>query len=411
MAVSNWQQVERVNTSKSELPVLDTLEQLVDQSLLRQSGPEPRFRMLETIREFAHERLVGAGEEGEALSDHAFAYLALAEEAAPHLVGPDQPTWLDRLEKDHDNLRSAFGWALGARDASITDQLLWYLWRFWQIRGYLHEGRRLAEATLGLPASDPRLRCRAYEAAGGIAYWKAEFEDCFRWYSAALELAREIGDPRLLADALYNAAFGQFYPADADPEAVAVAEAMSIEALGIYRELGDRAGEAKVLWGRATLVWNLPEHGSLGRAIDYYQEAAEIFREVGDVFQYGWAQRMLSRAMLEMGRTDEAVGHIKAAMEVFLPARDVSALTLLLIDLAILAIYRGEEDRALRLHGAMQVMRRTTGIEMADFRANLVVELDALVEARGASAKPLLEEGAAMSFDEVVSYALEGLED
>ncbi len=115
--------------------------------------------------------------------------------------------------------------------------------------------------------------------------------------------------------------------------------------------------------------------------------------------------------MLEMGRTDEAVGHIKAAMDVFLPARDVSALTLLLIDLAILAIYRGDEDRALRLHGAMQVMRRTTGIEMADFRANLVVELDALVEARGASAKPLLDEGAAMSFDEVVAYALEGLED
>ncbi len=402
------EQVEAINASSSEVPVLDILELQVDQSLLRQSGPEPRFRMLETIREFAHEQLVDAGEEGEARTDHAFAYLALAEEAAPHLIGPNQAIWLNRLERDHDNFRAAFRWALDARDSAVADQLLWYLWRFWQIRGYLHEGRRLADATLGLPARDPRMRCRAYEAAGGIAFWKAEFEDCSKWYAAALELAREIEDPRLLADALYNAAFGQFYSAEADAEAGAAAEAMLIEALGIYRGLGDKAGEARVLWGRATLVWNLPEHGSLARAIDFYQEASGIFREVGDILQYGWAERTLSRALLEMGRTDEAVGHIKAAMDVFLPARDVSAVTLLLIDLAILAIHKGDEARALRLHGAMQVMRRTTGIEI---EANLVVELDALVEARGASAKPLLDEGAAMSFDEVVAYTLEGLED
>jgi hypothetical protein len=120
---------------------------------------------------------------------------------------------------------------------------------------------------------------------------------------------------------------------------------------------------------------------------------------------------MLSRVLLELGRTEEAVGHIRAAMDVFLPARDVSALTLLLLDLSILALKNGDEDRALRLQGAIHVMRKTTGIEMADFRTNRSDDIDALLLSRGASAKPLLGEGAAMSFDEVVAYALEGLED
>ncbi len=387
------------------------LELLVDQSLLRRTGPEPRFRMLETVREFAREQLDEEGEAEQVEMGHASAYLAMAEEAAPRLVGPDQSRWLDRLEQDHDNIRVAFTWALEARDASIADRLLWALWRFWQIRGYLYEGRRLADATLALPATDARLRCRAYEAAGGIAYWKAEFEDCFKWYAAALELARQIGDPELVADALYNSGFGMVFPPDADPIAVAAAEAMLVEALQIYRELGDRVGEARVSWARATLVWSLPEHGSMARAVDFYRESADIFQEVGDVFQYGWAERMLSRVLLELDRTEEAVGHIRAAMDVFLPARDVSALTLLLLDLSILALKKGDEDRALRLQGAIQVMRKTTGIEMADFRTNRSVDIDALLLSRGASAKPLLDEGAAMSFDEVVAYALEGLED
>jgi predicted ATPase/class 3 adenylate cyclase len=393
------------------VPSMADLELLVDQSLLRRTGPEPRFRMLETVREFARERLFEEGEAEHVEMSHASAYLALAEEAAPRLVGPDRSRWLDRLEQDHDNLRVAFTWALEAREASVADRLLWALWRFWQIRGYLYEGRRLADATLALPATDARLRCRAYEAAGGIAYWKAEFEDCFKWYAAALELARQIGDPELVADALYNSGFGMVFPPEADPAAVAAAEAMLVEAFEIYRELGDRVGEARVSWARATLVWSLPDHGSLARAVDFYRESADIFQEVGDVFQYGWAERMLSRVLLELDRTDEAVGHIRAAMDVFLPARDVSALTLLLLDLSILALKNGDEDQALRLQGAIEAMRKTTGIEMADFRTNRSVDIDALLLSRGASAKPLLDEGAAMSFDEVVAYALEGLED
>ncbi len=360
--------------------------------------------MLETIREYAHERLVEADEAESAAKSHAIAYLALCEEAAPFLLGSELTRWLDRLERDHDNIRAAFTWAVESREAQVADRLLWAIWRFWQVRGYLHEGRRWADAVLALPATDPRLRCRAYEAAGGIAYWRTEFDDCASWYSAALELAREIGDPPLLADALYNSAFAQSVPPDFDPVGAAAAEALLTEALDIYKGLGDEIGVTNVLWGSAAVVW-LGSDRDLSRAIEFFGESAAVYRKAGDFFQYGWAERMLGRTLLELGRTEESVDHIRTAIDIFLPARDVSALTLLILDLSLLALRHGDESRALRLQGAARAMRKKTGVEMGDFRFDSSDEIDALLESRGDTAQPLLDEGAAMSLDEALAYA------
>jgi predicted ATPase/class 3 adenylate cyclase len=386
---------------------LDGLGELVDQNMLRQREleGEPRFRMLDTIREFALERLEGAGETAEILGRHAAAYLALAEEAAPHLLGRDQCRWLDRLERDHDNLRAAFSSAVEGGDAATADRLLWALWRFWQIRGHLYEGRRRAEAALALRAVDARLRCRAYEAAGGIAYWKAEFQDCATWYAAALELAREIGDPGLLADALYNSAFGRANLDREDSEGVLAGDANLVEALKIYQQLGDLGGMARALWGRGTMAWFLRRREDIERAVEIYREVSELYRKLDDVFQLGWTERMLGRTLLELGRTEEARAPVHEAMRIFAGTKDVSAVTLILSDFAIIALRDGDENRALRLAGAAAALRESTGTDLADLIQNRSQELIDLLQLRHDD--PLLAEGAALTFEEAARYALE----
>ncbi|HEX2368741.1 MAG TPA: adenylate/guanylate cyclase domain-containing protein, partial [Acidimicrobiia bacterium] len=335
----NLDQAETVcHAGETDLDVLEGLGHLVDHNLLRHRDleGEPRFRMLETIRDFALEELAASGEAAEIERRHAAAYLALAEQARDKMLGPDQTRWLDRLEADHDNIRAAFARAVEQGDASTADRLLWAVWRFWQIRGHLHEGSRRAEAALALPPADRMERCRAYDAAGGLAYWRADFEECRTLYLAALDLARDIGDRALLADALYNSAFVAFQ-AEPDWEEVAEGEAHLEEALTLYRDLGDRAGVGRALWGQGTLAWMLGDRASIERAAGLFEEASVVYRNIDDVFQLGWTERMLGRALLELGRVDEARVRIRAAIDVFVAARDVSAVTLLLLDCAIIA--------------------------------------------------------------------------
>src|SRR5215207_3937537 len=139
---------EAVGNVGGDLDVLGSLEQLVAQSLVRQAeelGLQPWFGMLETIREFALDRLQAAGEGDEAAARHAGFFLALAETAEPHLRSPDEPAWPGRLEAEHDNLRVALAWALPGRDPRSGARAAAALWRFWVHRGHLAEGRRWLE--------------------------------------------------------------------------------------------------------------------------------------------------------------------------------------------------------------------------------------------------------------------------
>src|SRR5206468_12871765 len=128
---------------------------------------ETRFLMLGTIREYAAERLAASGGERAAVARHASVYVALAEAAAPHYTGPAQKEWLDRVERDHDNLRAAFDRAVVAGEAGVAGRVGAALWRFWQMRGHLREARMRLERVLALPAlaSDPDLHGRVLEAA------------------------------------------------------------------------------------------------------------------------------------------------------------------------------------------------------------------------------------------------------
>ncbi len=202
-------------------------------------------------------------------------FAGLARSAASHLQGPDQRPWHDRLERDHDNLRKALDRAGTVPDPELAVAMAFDLWRFWQQRGYLNEGRARLEAIEARHWDlRPESRARLYEALGGVAYWQADEQATSRWYGAALEIRRELGDPRELANALYNEAYaiGVFVRSrDFTPEQRAHFEAGTGEALAIYRELGDRIGEANVQWGIGTFYYfardpGRPNRGSENRS-------------------------------------------------------------------------------------------------------------------------------------------------
>ncbi|HSL26381.1 MAG TPA: adenylate/guanylate cyclase domain-containing protein, partial [Acidimicrobiia bacterium] len=244
------EQAEEVCGPGLDLDVLVGLETLADQSLLRPvaESPQSRFVMLATIREYALERLALDAEAPEIHGRHARAYLALAEEAAPEYTRRHTRRWLDRTENDHDNFRAAITWAIEAGEAETAQRLCGALWRFWQMRGYLKEGRERAEAAIRVPGGSDRSLLAAHEAAGGLAYWQAEMDAALAHYESALELARRTADPALVAGAIYNLAAPLAFQ-----HGVAQALETLEEALSLAEQVGDAELIGRIHWGKGTV--------------------------------------------------------------------------------------------------------------------------------------------------------------
>jgi len=343
--------------------VFDGLASLVDKSLVRQVeglGGEPRFSMLGTIREFAAEQLSGEVAVN-ARERHAEYFAALAAECSAALMGADKRRLLDRLEQEHDNLRAALNWAVDSGRAGTALRMCADLWRFWQMRGYLAEGRERTERALAMPHADdhPDARTAALEAAGGLAYWQSDGDAAERWYTEALELARAAGDLAGEANALYNLTFAAVYASDRSPrESSGRAREHALEALEIYRRLGDRPAQARALWAIANTYWS-PEF--VAEAVVHAQEALTIFREVGDEFMIGWARYTLAKAEMERGDHLAAAAGLAESLAIFAAANDVSGYVLVIDSIAALAEKLGDIDTAAGLAGAVAELERRSG--------------------------------------------------
>ncbi len=392
--------------------VIDRLGELVDQSLVRldEDRETPRFGMLETIREYAAEMLV-SGSDGDAIAArHATAMLELAERAAPELSGAGQRAWLDRLEREHDNLRAALDWAVAKPVPQLAVGLAFALWRFWQQRGYLNEARARFDSMAAQDwALEPVDRARFAEAFGGIAYWQSDQPVAQRWYDEALEIWRGIGDKKEIANALYNRAYADIIivmggaPVE---DGLARGRGMLEEALELYREIGDKGGEGNVVWGLGSYYYFTAD---ATEAEAWYQRSLDLHRTAGDRTMEAWSLHMLALSAIGQRRFDVAREQGRHALRHFYEAGDVSGVTLVLDDLAIVAVDDGDLERAGRLWGAARHLQQTTGTALADYveqnyqifkvpTPHHVMSLEVLT-ARAA-------EGAAMGFDEVVSYAL-----
>lgn len=406
--------------------VLDGVSELVDQSLLRQagSGDEPRFVMLETIREFAREKLDESGE-GQAIDlRHAEAFLALAERVAPEILGSKQKELLDRLDLEQGNLRAALDscthpqcaersscdcppeeHAVDDARVEISLRLAGALWRFWQMRGHLTEGRQRTERVLSLPGADGHRDAyiRALEAAGGVTYWQGDMAATERSYTPRLEIARATGDALKVANALYDLSFVYILP-DRDPEAAA---AMLDEALASFRAAGDRAGVAKTLWVLSSTYFNREEWA---KAADVLDEVVGTFRELDNRFGLAWALHSLGVARIRLGAIDQARADLTEGLGLFRDAGDLSGIVLFFYDFAELAAAQGRDDGALRLFGAGEALKDRTGTQLADYLREENKPFTLEVRALLARADPqrraaLAAEGAALSQEQAIAYA------
>lgn len=302
-----------------EEEVLDLLTSLCDKSLVvaEQEGAGTRYRMLETIRQYARDRLLESGEGERWRDSHLNCYLTLAEEAEPHLIGPNQRTWFERLEVEHDNMRSALEWSSEAGEGSVAGlQLAGALSLFWERRSHMREGRRWLEAILAVNPSDglSATRAKALMGAGRLAWLLGDSVSSRSCSQQSLAIQRQLGDRLGAAESLNtlgNAALEQ--------EELELAQSFYSESLALRRELGDKAGIAQSLSNLATVA---RYHGDNSACLAWRKEGLAIRRELGDKYGIAFALVNLAIDTRSLGDSVSAQTAVQEGMAIFLELGD-----------------------------------------------------------------------------------------
>ena len=268
---------------------LDGIAALVDHSLLSRDGE--RFRMLETIREFALEQ---PAEDGAVRDRHARAYAQLLRGADEGMRSADVADWQARLDGDHDNLRAGLRHATATGDADTALSLTVAAVRYWGTRGHVAEGRALAEAALRLDGGAGELRMHAVNGAGFLAAEQGDFAAAREHFEASLTLARSLGARDRFAGALTNLATLAMYAADYE-----TAVARYEEATAIARELGD---ERALSLASQNLGIAHEGAGHRARAIEALEESVALAQRAADPGHLSSTQRTLARVLLDEDR-------------------------------------------------------------------------------------------------------------
>ncbi len=441
--------IEAICDAEGDLGVdaFDGISSLLDKSLLRQEeGPngEPRFVMLETVHEFAREKLEDIGETEEIKRTHAQYFLTLAEEAYPELKSANKLQWLEKLEAEHDNMRAALSWTLGRKEAELALRLGGALWVFWSVRGYYSEGRRWLEEALAIEgrvspevramalagvgslaedqgdldrakdACDEGLELLANEAReaseaklcllallGWMAWQREELGQATQLFEEGLTLSREMSDSWWLARSLADVATASQSVGDSER-----ATELYEESMDLFREQGDKQFLAYCLNNLGMVVCS---KGDLGRATKLTEESVTLLRELGargnvsmGLCNLGWMALLQN----DLGRAaDLYIESLSLSWEIGLNPLVQNAFE----GLACVGGAKGEAERAARLWGAAQALHEAKGITRdPDFLAEADTRISAVRTAMGEEAwKEALRKGRAMTLEAAVSYALE----
>ncbi|MER3437506.1 MAG: hypothetical protein C4346_07890, partial [Chloroflexota bacterium] len=378
--------------------VLDAMASLVDKSLLRAetAGREPRFSMLETIREFAREQLRASGEEQICAERHAQLMLALAEEAQDGLTGSAQAMWLGRLEQELANLRAALSWTIGQGQGAIACTILSALHRFWEARGHVTEARSWLDRALALAGTPDEIRARALVIAATLARRQGDYDRAVGLYEEALVLYQALGDPAgvpsvlnnlgVIADdqgdygraaELYESALrhlrdagdrsrigallnnlGRVARRKQDPQR---AEALYQEALASHRELGDQRGVGLALNNLGVVAYS---QGDLSRAIARYEEALAVWQVLDDRLNAALTQHNLAEAIADSGDVARAAALFRASLTARADQGDRSGVAETLAGIAAIASRSGLAARAVTLLGSAAALRHAIGISL-----------------------------------------------
>jgi len=388
---------------------LDLLTHLVDKNLVvyeQNENGQGRYRLLETVRQYAYDRLLEKSGESEAIrNSHRDFFLTLAEEAQSRLYGPEQASWLDRLETEHDNLRAALE---GCRSGDHEEggqaglRLVGSLATFWDVRGYNREGRAWSAAALSHPeAQEPsRTRANALRGAGVLAYWQGDLEEASRYFEDGLRMAQAHHDPPCEATC-YNclglvAHVRQDYPR---------ARRLLTESLRVNRASGNRDWEACNLSNLGEVARG---EGDYDSATGYYNESVALYRATGDAL--GVAMVLLNLAEVATLRQDydTARTYLRESLPLSQALGAKAYICQSLETFALLAYSQQQGERAVRLYGASDALLQTIGACLEQpavaQRDHILPQLRALLGDDRFEAA--WTDGRAFSWDEALAYAL-----
>jgi predicted ATPase/DNA-binding CsgD family transcriptional regulator len=380
--------------------VLDGIESLADHSLLRQfTGPdgEPRFVMMETIREFAAEELVSCGENS-AFRDRQTAYFAaFAEEASHGVAGPEQAAWLDRIESELPNIRAALDWLVSQGNAAESQRLTSALLRFWEARGRLTEGRGWHERALALGGEPGSARARALSTAATLARRQGDLDRAEALYQDSLAIYRALDDHPSIGSALnnlgvialqrgdfagaaslYEEALAAFRAQDDRPRTAAVLNNLGMvarrrqdfprattlyqEALDLHRTLGDQRGMGLALNNLGVLAY---DQGDVTRAAALYDEALAVFRALDDRLNTALALYNLAEAVRDQGDLPRAAALFAESLTTRAEQGDRNGIAECFAGLASLAARARLNERGVRLVAAADALRTALGASLA----------------------------------------------
>jgi len=385
---------------------LGLLTQLVEKSLVLAetvADGTKRYRLLETLRQYAHERLLETGELDDVRRRHAAHFAALAEEAGRQVLGADQVTWLDRLDRDHDNVHAALAWAIERGQAELGLRMAAGLAYFWYFRGHYSEGRSLRAAVLGLPSgpATDALRSEVLQGGGMLALHQGDYPTARGFVEESVSLARRVGDRRLLAAALAIMGFVTRVQCDYATAQVVLEEgrdlaraagdsfhaAMAVHHLGLLALEGDRDAEA---------AWTLNE------------ESLALFRELGNRRMIGVTLLAMGRAARLRGDAEQARALIGEALSLTMQVGDTGHLPQMLCHVGALEADAGHVERAVRLAACAITLNAREGTRLwpvveRERDAWLAEVRCRLGEERFAAA---WAEGAALTRDQAVAEAL-----
>jgi tetratricopeptide (TPR) repeat protein len=341
--------------------ILDALEALVDHSLVRSveaANGEPRFHLLETIREYAREQLEAEDEVATAAKAHAAYFAAFAELADAGLRGNDQQTWLNRLAPEYPNIQAALRWSIDA-DPRLCLQLGVAMWWFWDLRGNFAEGRDWLERALERVESAPlALRAAALNGIGGLAEGQSDGDRARAAFIEAIDLRRALGDVRGTGVVLNNLGI-----VERDLGNAAASEAAWLEAMAIFERLGDSSRVATVIGNLGILA---RDRGDFVEAARLYETGLAVDREQNDLRNVSADLNNLGLVALHLDELERSAGLFLESLVLKRSFGDRSGIAEVIEGLAGIAGRLGDGLQAARFYGASEAIRTAIGAPLSE---------------------------------------------
>ncbi len=378
-------------TPIDERDVVLVLSSLVDKSFLVRESADgaTAYRMLETIRLYAREKLDAAGETAEVRNAHLTWCCRFVDQARPQIHGPSPQSWLDRMEDEHDDIREALNWARSGGDAAVGLRLAAGMGGIWTIRGYESEGRQWLESLLALAATaGDDVRAHGLRAIGILAMRQGEVAVARSYLDQALALARECGDRHGEAEALEKLGGVALMGGE-----VELASSVYQEALGIFRELGEARAEATTLARMGNIAIASRDHE---RARTLLMQSLAIRRELGNVLGIAEALFQLGGVAANRRRFDEARPLFEEALAIARPQGWNVVVAPVLNSLGYIEQEEGDQTAARELFDEALGINRELGNRPGVAASVLYLGDSARLTGSTEEARTLLEEALAM---------------